>query len=268
MHQVRSGWPALHAAIGHHVTMASPTHGWHEAPIGRHVVRSRVLAPHDPAHDVVLLHGLGVSSAYMVPLLEQLGRSVRCWAPDLPGHGRSSSPRVPLDTYGQANVLGQWLLDLRMERPVVVANSWGCQVAVELARGGVPLAGLVLVGPSPEARRRSLGRHVVRLAADQAFEPRHLTAIQAVEYFRTGPIRTYREFRSGQRFDLRAALADVDAPVVLVRGSRDTIVPRRWLDELARHQPRARVVEVEGAPHCANYTSPAVIAEFALALTR
>ncbi len=51
---------------------------------------------------VVLVHGLGVSSRYMVPLASNLARSFSVYAPDLPGFGLNSKPREcsPFPLYG------------------------------------------------------------------------------------------------------------------------------------------------------------------------
>jgi pimeloyl-ACP methyl ester carboxylesterase len=43
---------------------------------------------------VVLLHGLGVSSRYMLPLARELAPHFRVYAVDLPGFGRSSGGGV------------------------------------------------------------------------------------------------------------------------------------------------------------------------------
>ncbi len=41
---------------------------------------------------VILVHGLVVSSRYMVPTLRQLAPHYRVYAPDLPGFGKSTNP--------------------------------------------------------------------------------------------------------------------------------------------------------------------------------
>ena len=46
------------------------------------------------------------------------------------------------------------------------------------------------------------------------------------------------------------------APTLVVRGSRDTIVPEGWAREVAALLPRGRYAEVPGGPHCVNYTTP------------
>jgi pimeloyl-ACP methyl ester carboxylesterase len=94
---------------------------------------------------VVLLHGLGGSSAYMRPLAERLARTRRVVAVDLPGHG-GSDPLEPFSLAGAARVLARAAALAGAERPAVLGHSFGAPLAVEWAAAG-PVAGLVLCSP-------------------------------------------------------------------------------------------------------------------------
>ena len=58
---------------------------------------------------VVLVHGLGVSSRYMVPTGERLAPYCHVYAPDLPGWGRSERPPHALTIGEMADVLNAWM---------------------------------------------------------------------------------------------------------------------------------------------------------------
>ncbi|WP_292510847.1 alpha/beta fold hydrolase, partial [Methylobacterium sp.] len=45
---------------------------------------------------VILVHGLGMSSRYMIPLARHLAPHFRVYAPDLPGFGLSDKPHRAL----------------------------------------------------------------------------------------------------------------------------------------------------------------------------
>ena len=49
-------------------------------------------------------------------------------------------------------------------------------------------------------------------------------------------------------------------PTLVVRGSRDQIVPQRWAEEAARLLPMGRLVVIPGAAHTANYSAPMELA--------
>ncbi|HEX2088386.1 MAG TPA: alpha/beta fold hydrolase [Actinomycetota bacterium] len=46
------------------------------------------------------------------------------------------------------------------------------------------------------------------------------------------------------------------APTLVVRGSRDMMVPQRWAEEAAALLPNGRLAVVPGAAHCVNYSAP------------
>lgn len=52
-------------------------------------------------------------------------------------------------------------------------------------------------------------------------------------------------------------LPRVRAPVLVVRGEYDPLVPRRWAEEAARLLPNARCAEIAGVAHVAHYDAPA-----------
>lgn len=54
---------------------------------------------------VVLLHGIGVGSAYFAPLARPLARERRVLVPELPGTGRSERPPRPSTCPGRQRPL-------------------------------------------------------------------------------------------------------------------------------------------------------------------
>ena len=88
-----------------------------------------------PLHDrpVVLVHGLVISSRYMVPTAVRLAPLCRIYAVDLPGYGLSEKPHTILGLTQLANALAEWLDLERIPKSSFVANSFGCQVLAEFA---------------------------------------------------------------------------------------------------------------------------------------
>ena len=84
---------------------------------------------------VILVHGLGMSSRYMIPLAQHLAPHVRVYAPDLPGFGSSDKPREVLTVRELADALAAWMRAIGVERAVFIGNSLGCEVLVELRIG-------------------------------------------------------------------------------------------------------------------------------------
>jgi pimeloyl-ACP methyl ester carboxylesterase len=159
-----------------------------------------------------------------------------------------------------AEWLRRWIEHMRLVRPVLVANSMGCQIVVELAALAPEMVrAAVMLGPTMDPSGGVLGQ-VGRLFLDQFREPMSLVPLQAFDYIGNGPIRTIGTFREAikQRMIDRAAL--LRAPTLILRGERDPIVSDWFVRELARRIPNAQLQIIAGAGHALNYNSPGEVA--------
>src|SRR5579859_7429636 len=85
------------------------------------------------ASTVVLVHGLSVSSGYMVPTAVQLASSYRVYLPDLPGFGKSAKPSHILTVPELADALAEWMRIRNLPPAILLGNSLGCQIIVHFA---------------------------------------------------------------------------------------------------------------------------------------
>lgn len=211
---------------------------------------------------LVLVHGLGVSARYLLPTGERLLEQFAVFAPNLPGFGPSEKPAHVLRLDELASTLGSWLDVAGVERPTLLANSFGCQIAVELAvREPGRVARLVLVGPTVDRHARSLGRQLVGLVRDSLFEPRALTALVVRDYVRAGPLRVWRTAQEALADRIEDKISRLEVPILIVLGARDGFVSERWARELAARALHGRVEIVPGAAHAVNFNSPDALAE-------
>jgi 2-hydroxy-6-oxonona-2,4-dienedioate hydrolase len=210
-----------------------------------------------PAMPLVLVHGWGVSSRYMVPALERLGGARRAYAPDLPGHGRSPRPRRALDVPALADLLLAWMDAMRLERAALLGNSMGCQVVVDLAsRHPERVDRLVLIGPTLDDRPGASVRHLLRLLADIPFERPSLVPVVVWDYLRMGPRLLTQEVRHMFADAELEKMSRVDAPALVVRGEHDTVAPRAWAERVARTLPQAELREVPRWGHAVHFSAP------------
>jgi pimeloyl-ACP methyl ester carboxylesterase len=193
---------------------------------------------------VCLVHGLGVSHRYFVPLWRLLP-GAQC--PDLDGDDVES--------------LGASLERAVAPASVLVANSLGSQLALELAVGRPDLvAALVLVGPTGDPERNRFATQAARLAACAVVESPRLVPLVARDYARWGVPRLVRAARSMLARPVDGLLARVAAPVTVVRGAHDPICSRRWAERIASDVPAGRFVPVPGAAHAVHWSHPVVVA--------
>ena len=224
--------------------------------------------PSSPA--VVLVHGLGVSSRYMIPTIRALGRDCRVYAPDLPGYGRTGGPRDALDIRQLADVLAAWLLAARLDSAdLLLGNSMGCQVLVDMAvRYPGLVRRLVLVGPTVDPQARTAWEQFVRLAIDSVREAPSQPFLVAFDYAVFGFRRFRQTFYHAIADRVEDKLPSVQAPTLVVRGERDPIARQPWVNEIARRLPHGRTAVVPGAAHTVNYMAPEALAQLVRSFLR
>jgi pimeloyl-ACP methyl ester carboxylesterase len=206
---------------------------------------------------VVLVHGLGVSSRYLVPTAERLAPSFRVYAPDLPGSGRSAKPDHVLDVPELANALAGWMDRAGVERAALLGNSLGCQTIVEFAlRHPDRIERAILIGPTIDPQARTLARILGRGLRDLFNEPLWYWFLMTTDYLETGPLHTLRTLRLALRDRPEQKLPYVRVPTLVVRGEYDRIAPLPWAEEVTRLLPEGRLVVVPGVAHVPHCTAP------------
>lgn len=211
---------------------------------------------------VVLVHGLVVSSRYMVPAADRLAPHFPVYAPDLPGFGRSEGPRRWQWVPDLADALARWMEAVGVESAAVLANSFGCQVAADLAvRYPARVERLVLVGPTLDPHQRNLLRLIPRWLKDSIEEPISMKPIQLRDYADAGPLRAVGAFAAMLQDHIEEKLPRVQVPTLVARGSHDSLATQRWAEEMARLLPQGRLVVIPGAPHAANFAAPDKLVE-------
>jgi 2-hydroxy-6-oxonona-2,4-dienedioate hydrolase len=218
------------------------------------------------APPVVLVHGLSVSSRYLAPTARRLAPHRRVYAPDLPGFGESDKPRRALDIPALAAALLAWMDAAGLGRAVMLGNSLGCQIIVDVgARRPERLAAAVLVGPTPDPAARSVLGHALRLLQDLTHESPDSILTQGSDYLRAGPGRTLATLRYALADPFERKLPLVAAPALVVRGGRDPIASQAWCEQVAAALPRGDLLVIPGAPHALNHVRPDKLARAALA---
>ncbi|GAA2723410.1 alpha/beta fold hydrolase [Cellulomonas aerilata] len=216
----------------------------------------------------VLVHGIGMSHRYLRPLAEHLERANHVLVPDLPGFGSSPRPAEVLGIAEHAAVVAALVTDRGLDKPVLIGQSMGCQVVVEVLAANPGLASAaVLIGPVVDPEARSATRQALRLLRDGRHEPARVNAIVSADYLRTGPRRYGATVPHMLGYRIEDRIRDVGEPVLVVRGEHDPIAPARWVRDLAQAAPRGTSAEVPGGGHNAMYASPELVGDLCRAVT-
>jgi len=267
--------------------------------------RAYLRAGRGPA--VLLIHGIGDSSATWDPVLSRLARRHTVIAPDLLGHGLSDKPRGDYSIGGFACGMRDLLSVLGIERVTVVGHSLGGGVAMQFAyqfpercerlvlvgtggvgpqlhpalrlaasAGGEALLSLLRLPPARLAGRGAigalglLGRDLGRDAADLGRVFDALTAPGARAAF----LRTLRAAADarGQAITMldRCYLAQ-GMPTLIIWGEHDAVIPVAHARIAHEAMPGSRLEIFPDAGHFPHHSDPdrfqAVLEDF-LATTR
>lgn len=210
---------------------------------------------------IVFVHGLAVSSRYFQPTLMQLGRCYDCRAVDLPGFGHSDDPPEVLDVGGLADALASWMRVNGLHEAAVVGNSAGCQYVVDCVSRHRDLTGaVVLIGPTTDPTARTATGQIARWLRTAASADIGQLPVVVRDVRDAGVHRVATTFRAVLDDRIEDKLPGVTAPALVVRGSKDPLVPRRWAQQVTALLPRGRLVEVDGGAHIVHATKPMQVA--------
>lgn len=224
------------------------------------------------AHDgreLVFVHGLGMSTSYLEPTMRALAGEFAVSGLDLPGFGASRLPGRVLRLPELADVLAGWLEARGIASPILVGQSHGCQVIVELlARGSGRASAIVLNAPTMKLGRRSMLGQLWLVALDTPREPLALFPRVAREYLRAGPPRILATLADALRDRIEDGLPMVSVPTTIICGGRDPVSPPAWGEWLARRAgtasggaSAARFRAVADAAHALPFSHPGPLAE-------
>jgi pimeloyl-ACP methyl ester carboxylesterase len=242
---------------------------------------------------LVLLHGIGDSSATWESVLPALARRHLVVAPDLLGHGHSDKPRADYSVAAYANGVRDLLGVLGLERVTLVGHSLGGGVAMQFAyQYPDRVERLVLVGsggagpevtpllraaslPGAQLAMAALRLPGVRLQIGALAEMLRLTrsdhGVDAREVLRVidalpdataraAFLRTLRavvDWRGQVVTMLDRCYLTRGMPTLLVWGGRDAVVPVAHAHRAHEAMPGSRLEIVEGAGHFPFHTDPA-----------
>ena len=208
---------------------------------------------------LVHVHGFAISGEYLMPTARALATRWVNLVPDLPGYGLSERRDHVLDIPALAGTLLAVLDALHIDRGVLIGNSMGCPINLEVAHQAPErVHGLVLVSPAGGAHNQPLWRALGQLATDAFRESPRMIPVALPDYARFGPLNGLRLFHELTLFPSLERLVHTPVPTLAVLGGRDPLMPSpSRVREVARLAPaHLSVALVEDAAHAVNFSHP------------
>lgn len=241
---------------------------------------------------LLLLHGIGDSSAGWAPVMRALGEHFTVIAPDLLGHGASDKPRADYSVAAFANGVRDLLDVLGIDRVTVVGHSLGGGVAAQVAyqypdrverlvlvsSGGVarevtpalrllsaPYAELALpftALPGAKAVAAGVAQVLKRTPLDIGVDADEL--VRVFDGLPSGParksftrtLRAVVDWRGQVVTMLDRCYLAAEMPTLLVWGDRDAIIPVAHAHRAQAEIPGSRLDVFVGAGHFPHHAEP------------
>jgi pimeloyl-ACP methyl ester carboxylesterase len=239
--------------------------GWHELRVavhGRPVFVRR--GPEIPGSTpLVHVHGFAVSGRYLLPTARALAHRATTVVPDLPGYGNSAAWGHALGIGSLAWALREVLDALGLERVVLVGNSMGGPVCLEVAHSAPErVAGIVLASPAGGTHNQPLARALGQLARDVGRENPRMAPVVLRDYLHFGPVNALQLFGELVRFPSLERILRTPVRTLAVIGTRDPLMPPlRRVREIGRlAPPHLTIAVIDGAAHAMNFSHPGELA--------
>ncbi len=212
---------------------------------------------------IVHLHGFAIAGDYLMPTARVLARRWVNVVPDLPGYGRSGRSERVLTIPELADAVRALLDALAIDRAVLLGNSMGCPIALEVAHAAPErVQGLVLVSPAGGVQNQPLVRALGQLARDVVRESPRMFPVALPDYVKFGPVNGLRLFHELTLFPSLDRLVHTPVPALVVLGAKDPLLPSAdRVREVARMAPEQMAVAlIEKAAHAVNFSHPVELA--------
>ncbi len=256
-------------------------------------------------HTLVFVHGLGSNIKSWQKTTAAMGGSYRCVAFDLPGYGRSSKGDHPYDMTFFATTLREFAAALGLKNIVLVGHSMGAQIALSAVLQDSTFAKrLVLLAPAgietfseaeknwfsmvytpallkatpPEQIRKNFEANFFQFPADAEFMVQDRMVLRETDDYGAYCSMIPKCVAGMLREPVYEQLPTITAPVLLLFGENDALIPNRFLHKTLttqmvaadgqRRLPNCRLEMVPNCGHFVQWEGAATVHTFLLEFLR
>jgi pimeloyl-ACP methyl ester carboxylesterase len=150
---------------------------------------------------------------------------------------------------GAAEAVSKWMRGRSLESAVLAGHSFGAQIAVVLAsRNACLVDRLVLIAPSVDPAARTLWKQFFRLVRVAPREPVRLLLLAGRDYLRNWR-RIGMMAKAALHTPIERWLPAIRRPVLVIRGTKDVVVPADWTLQVISHLHTSRLFTIPEAAH-------------------
>ena len=211
---------------------------------------------------LILVHGLGLSGFYFIPIAKILALKYNVYLPDMPGFGNSPKPNRIFSLKDHSHVLEELMDTLKIKRAIFLGNSFGCQIIAQLAvSSSKKVQSIIFVGPTVNPDDRNVFEQLKALLYDAVLESNWQRRASIKDYYKAGIIQLIKTIFISINDKIEEKLPKIKVSVLVIRGTEDPFVPESWGREVAALLENSNYVEIEGKGHTLNSNSPVRLAK-------
>jgi len=212
--------------------------------------------------DVILLHGWGQNKEMMALIQKHLEPHFHVYALDFPGFGESDDPDFAWDVIEYMAFLRDFIIENKIEKPILIGHSFGCRVAIRYAAkypddvNKMCLTGAAGIRPKHgldwqiRTRAYKLGKWALKVTG-QKKKLEELQKNAGSEDYRNAKGVMKPTFVKVVNDDVTPILKDVKCSTLLVWGEYDTAAPL-WMGQMMeKEMADAGLAIFEGDDHWA-----------------
>ncbi|MBI4135041.1 MAG: alpha/beta hydrolase [Candidatus Sungbacteria bacterium] len=213
---------------------------------------------------LIFLHGWRSEARIWIPLLAHIALDANIYLLDLPGFGKSDTPRIPFDMGQYAEVVREFFDKLELRNVVLIGHSFGGRIAIKLATRERRVSRVVLVDSAGIRNARwwvTLFRFstfilhpTFALPGVRKIRPWIYRMLGAEDYLATPELQA--TFVNVIREDLTPLLPRISQQTLIIWGKEDRETPLRLGVAMARAIPHARLSVFERAGHFSFLDNP------------
>lgn len=219
---------------------------------------------------LILIHGIGGSSASWRDVIPSLSKAYRVIALDLPGYGKSDRPRVDYSVEYYATVLKHTIDAVGGDRVALVGNSLGGWIAAVTAMNHPQSVSHLILVDSAGLK----GDHPPSVNLDPATQKEFEVLLQAFYHdttrltkefvdkewkYRKSVRRTIQETMKSLNTkspSLDGRLREIKAPTLVIWGKQDKLIPVEVASRFAKGIPTSTVTIIDNAGHMPHIEQP------------
>lgn len=200
---------------------------------------------------MILLHGWGMNYKMMDPLFQHFKNEYKVCNLDLPGFGDSKQPPFAFSIYDYVNVLKDIIREYSLEKPIIIAHSFGARIAFHYA-AMFPVHFMIITGGAGIRPVRDFD-YYFKVYLFKLLRFLHIENNMGSEDYKNTSDVMRTTFVKVVNDDVKKDIEKIECEMLLVWGDKDQETPIWMAERICQLNDLATLVIFKGDDHFAYY---------------